>query len=64
MPFRPFTVHTADGKSLEVPHPDFIAITGTGRTAFVTFEKKPSFAVVDIPLITQLEVQGDMADRE
>ena len=64
IPFQPFIVHVPDGRSIQVPHPDFIAITGTGRTAFITFEKKPSFAVIDIPLITQLEVQGDMADHE
>lgn len=25
-PFRPFRLHLADGKSLRVPHPDFILI--------------------------------------
>jgi hypothetical protein len=64
VPFQPFTVHTADGRSIPVPHPDFIAVAGTGRTVFITFEKKPSFAVVDVPLITQLEVQGDRVDRD
>jgi hypothetical protein len=64
VPFQPFTVHTADGRSIPVPHPDFIAIAGTGRTVFITFEQKPSFAVVDVPLITQLEGQGDMVDRD
>ncbi len=35
-PFQPFTIHVADGRALHVPHPDFIAIMGNGRTAFVT----------------------------
>ena len=26
-PFRPFVVRLADGRSLEVPHPDFVALT-------------------------------------
>ena len=64
VPFQPFTVHTADGHAIEVPHPDFVAITGTGRTAFITFEKKPFFVAVDVPLITHLEVQDDLADRD
>lgn len=25
--FRPFTLHLSDGRSFEVPHPDFIAIS-------------------------------------
>jgi hypothetical protein len=59
-PFHPFTIHVADGRSLHVPHPDFIAIMGHGRTAFVTspIEQTPSYFTVDVPMITQLEVHG------
>jgi hypothetical protein len=35
-PFLPFTIYVADGASLQVPHPDYIAIMGNGRTAVVT----------------------------
>ena len=59
-PFQPFTIHVANGRSLHVPHPDFIAILGTGRTVFVTspIEQTPSYFVVDVPMITQLEIHG------
>lgn len=59
-PFQPFTIHVADGRSLHVPHPDFIAILGTGRAVFVTMpvEQTPSYFMVDVPMITQLEVHG------
>ncbi len=59
-PFRPFTIHVADGRSLHVPHPDFIAVMGSGRTIVVTspVEQTPSHFIIDVPLITQLEVQG------
>jgi len=26
-PFKPFRLHLADGKSLRIPHPDFILVT-------------------------------------
>jgi hypothetical protein len=63
-PFQPFTIHVADGRSLPVPHPDFIAIMGSGRSVVVTspVEKESSFSIVDVPLITQLEVHGLRAD--
>jgi hypothetical protein len=63
-PFQPFTIHTADGRSLRVPHSDFIAIMGNGRTAFVTspIEQTPSYFIVDVPMITQLEVHGAQAN--
>jgi len=60
-PFQPFTIHVADGRSVDVPHPDFIALMGNGRTAIVTSPDEramPSFLLIDVPLITQLEVQG------
>lgn len=59
-PFQPFTIHTADGRSVHVPHPDFIALTGNGRTAIVASPKNvsPSYLLIDLPLIAQLEIQG------
>jgi hypothetical protein len=56
--FQPFKIHVADGRTLQVPHPDFVALTGNNRTLIVTSTGKPSFTLVDIPLITQLEVEG------
>jgi hypothetical protein len=58
--FQPFTIHVADGRSLDVPHPDFIAVMGNGRTVFVTspIEQTPSYFMVDVPMITQLGVHG------
>ena len=63
-PFQPFTIHVADGRSLPVSHPDFIAVMGNGRSVVVTspVEKEPSFSIVDVPLITQLEVDGVRPD--
>jgi hypothetical protein len=65
-PFQPFTIHVADGRSLPVSHSDFIAIMPDGETIIVVApkEKKPSFAIVDVPLITQLEVQGVRKSRD
>jgi hypothetical protein len=60
-PFQPFTIHVADGRSAHVPHPDFIALMGNGRTAIVTSpneEATPSYLLIDVPLIMQLEIQG------
>jgi len=59
-PFQPFTIHTADGRSAHVPHPDFIALMGNGRTAIVASPKNvsPSYSLIDVPLIAQLEIEG------
>lgn len=58
-PFQPFTIHTADGRSARVPHSDFIALMD-GRTAIVVSprDESPSYRLIDIPLIMQLEIEG------
>jgi hypothetical protein len=63
-PFQPFTIHTADARSVHVPHPDFIALMGNGRTAIVASPKNvsPTYLLIDVPLIAQLEIQGSPAN--
>jgi hypothetical protein len=54
VPFVPFTVHVADGKSFEIRHPDFAALTQGGRLLFVSTEGD-SFELIDVFLITRLQ---------
>ncbi len=56
-PFRPFTIHLADGRQLLVPHPDFLSHSPTGRTIIV-YQMDDNFSVVDLLLVTELEVHG------
>ena len=57
-PFQPFVMHIADGRAVRVPHPDFIAIGGHGRTVIVTTEDETLWNLVDLLLVTDVEVQG------
>lgn len=34
-PFEPFALRLADGRTVPVPHPDFIAVGGSGRRIVV-----------------------------
>jgi hypothetical protein len=54
--YQPFTIRLADDRSVPVPHPDFMAITGGGGTVFVASSVDDHFTIVDSPLIPQLEV--------
>ena len=60
VPFQPFTIRLADGRSVPVPHPEFVLVTGGGRTAIVASPVDDHFTIVDPLLVTQLEV-GDTA---
>ena len=59
VPFKPFRIHLSDGRSVPVPHPDFITVTGAGRTAIVASETEDHFTIIDLLLVTQLEVSAN-----
>jgi hypothetical protein len=61
-PFRPFTIHLADGRSLTVPHRDFLSLSPGGRTIIV-YHSDEAFSIVDLLLVTELEIQTP-ADSE
>ncbi|MEM7680644.1 MAG: hypothetical protein AAF288_01675 [Planctomycetota bacterium] len=54
-PFQPFVIHTADGRSFRVDHSDFVAHSPGGRSV-VVFRGDDSHSVLDLLLITELEV--------
>jgi hypothetical protein len=56
-PFRPFTIHMADGRALHVPHSEFLSHSASGRTIIV-HHADDTFSVVDLLLINELEVHG------
>lgn len=57
-PFRPFTMHLADGRQLPVVHREFMASAPSGRTVIV-YQPDDSFNVVDLLLVTDLEVKSE-----
>ena len=52
VPFEPFVIRLADGRSLPVPHPDFVALTP--RRAIVGAEDD-SWSIVEPLLIVSLD---------
>jgi hypothetical protein len=53
-PFLPFRVHMADGRHLDVEHPEFLAHTPSGRTVMIA-RPDEAFEIVDLLLVTSLE---------
>ena len=56
-PFQPFWVYLADGGRLPVEHEDFVALAPTGREMIV-FLPDNTHHIIDIPLVTRLEVKS------
>jgi hypothetical protein len=53
-PFHPFDIHLADGRSLPVVSPEFLAVTPPGRTIGVGL-KDGTIEIVDLLLVTSLK---------
>ncbi len=52
-PFRPFTLHLADGRHIPVKHSEFAFITPSGR-ALIVYQPDESSNVIDIVLVTDI----------
>jgi hypothetical protein len=63
-PFQPFTIHTADGKSIPVVSREFIMRDPRGRTVQV-YHPDGRLSTIDLLLVTQLEKgpNGDTGTR-
>ncbi len=55
-PFQPFVLHLADGREIPVQHREFLAPSPSGRTVIV-YQPDDSFNIVDVLLVTALEVK-------
>jgi hypothetical protein len=60
MPFRPFTIHLADGRQIDVPHREFLSHSPSGRTIIV-YHQDDTFSIVDLLLVTELKVHDRSA---
>ncbi len=56
-PFAPFDINLADGRSIPVERPEFIAQSPTGRTISV-WGPDDAFEVVDLLLVTSLRARN------
>jgi hypothetical protein len=54
-PFRQFTIHLADGRSLVVPHRDYVSMSPGGRTVIV-YQANEAFSILDLLLVTELSI--------
>lgn len=62
-PFRPFTIHLADGSSVPVSHPELLWRTQGGRTIFVNTEGE-AVTIIDLLLVTKITLGNPpQADR-
>ena len=57
VPFQPFTIHLAGGRSFPIPHRDFLSISPSGRTV-IAYQTGDVFSFLDLRLVTELSVEG------
>jgi hypothetical protein len=54
IPFVPFRIHYPGGSPVDVPHPDYMSFSATGRIAYVSLPDERLIRI-DVALITSLE---------
>jgi hypothetical protein len=53
-PFEPFRIHMADGRSVDVDHPEYMSFSRRGRVAYVSTPGE-GLESIDLLLIASLE---------
>lgn len=61
-PFQPFRIHMADGRSVDVNHPDFLSRSPAGRT-IVVHQRDETFEIIDMLLVASIETLNGRPDR-
>ena len=59
-PFSPFTIYMADGRSVKVPHRDFIFLPPVGRIV-IAYDAERSMHLLDLLLMTELAIDVSSA---
>lgn len=54
-PFQPFIMRLASGRSIQVAHPEFVAISPGGRTVAVFQPDSDGAAIIDLLLVEAIE---------
>jgi hypothetical protein len=62
-PFKPFTVHLADGTNYRVLSPEFMWRTPGGRTIFVSTGPEAA-AIIDLLLVTKITLGNGERQRK
>ena len=62
-PFKPFTIHMADGRTLTVTHPEFMAFSPTERYISV-FEADGTPHSVNLSLVTDVIERLEAAEAK
>lgn len=65
-PFRPFMIHTADGRSFRVPHPDFVSFHPKSERICIVWdpERVDAYRVLDLLLVASLDFAGQEPGSE
>lgn len=62
-PYQPFDLHLADGRVIQVPHPEFLAVFPGGRAIIVTHEDY-SWDMIDLLMVTSLHVKNGHPSKQ
>jgi hypothetical protein len=54
-PFRPYRIHLADGREIDIPHPEFLYVPPKADRTFVVTDNHGLAEIIDLPLAISLK---------
>jgi hypothetical protein len=62
-PFRPFTLSLADGRSVKIPHPEFLWVPPIAQRTFMVADAEGDIETIDLLLVTSLKTGNSRSKR-
>ncbi len=66
-PFKPFTLHTADGRAYTVTHPEFLLLSPKAERTFVIYDEQSGdpedYVILDLLLVAAIEFSNGRKKR-
>jgi hypothetical protein len=58
VPFVPFTIYMADGRSHRIPHPDYLSMSPGGRTV-IAYQTEEAGCILNMNLVTDIQFENE-----
>ncbi|MEX2218175.1 MAG: hypothetical protein WD749_05390 [Phycisphaerales bacterium] len=63
-PFKPFTLHLADSRSVRIPHPDFLYMPPKNPRTIVISTVSGGIRLIDLLMVVEIEFEDSRRGRK
>ncbi len=63
-PYNKLTIRLADGRAIEIPHPEFAYLPPSNKRDIVVYDQKGRLFLINLSVVVSVEVDTESADAD